>query len=621
MKMEAYTSTDVKSLSFKELHSQPPFINNGKLMKHQLDGLNWLLYKWKNRCSCILADDMGLGKTIQIISFLSVLYNAHAVRNFLLVVPNSVTSNWLKELLKWAPNLIVTPYYGTNTNRDVLRRHKLFKNNDDRPAQLKCHAVVTTYESMISDADILSRIVPWEVLVVDEGHRLKNESSRLFVQLNKLTVRHKILLTGTPLQNDMNELFNLMSFVDPKIFAQKEKMAVEYQKLTKARVEELHSMLKPYFLRRTKEEVLQSLPKKIEVIVPIGMSAVQKELYKGILSQNHDLLKSILGVGKASGPIRKTTLVNTLVELRKCLNHPYLLDGVEETDESAELVQERLVAASAKLSLLHLLLPRLKQEGHRVLIFSQMTRMLDILEDYLTYEGYKYCRLDGGTPNDLRQQLVDAYNEPNSDLFIFLLSTRAGGVGLNLATADTVIIYDPDFNPHADLQALSRAHRIGQEKRVLVLKLVTRNSAEERILQVGKKKLVMDHLVIERMDNKDMKNSEVDSILRFGAKALFAEDVEPAQTTIKYDESAITSLLSRVAEGPEADQISMESGSNGFGFAKIWSGDAAVLQENDEDYWIRILHNRLAKTEKKEAPQYGRGSRKRVKVCTCSVIN
>ncbi|KAK9767176.1 hypothetical protein K7432_003206 [Basidiobolus ranarum] len=617
-KIPHYISPSFKLSSFKELHSQPPFINNGKLMKHQLDGLNWLLYKWKSRSSCILADDMGLGKTIQTISFLSVLYNVHDVRNFLVVVPNSVVSNWVKEFIKWAPNLIVTAYYGTSSNRNVVRRYKLFQKENYERAQLKCHVVITTYETMISDTDILSLVRPWEVLVVDEGHRLKNGNSRLFVKLNQLTFRHKVLLTGTPLQNDMKELFNLMSFIDPNKFFQKEKMSIEYQKLTTTRVEELHNMLKPYFLRRTKNEALKSLPTKSEVIVPVSMSPLQKELYKGILSRNHDLLKSILGVGKPVGPTRKTTLVNALMELRKCLNHPYLLDGVEEAEESEELVQERLIDASAKLSLLHLLLPKLQQRGHRVLIFSQMTRMLDILEDYLTYEGYEYCRLDGNTPGDLRQQLVDSFNEPGSNLFIFLLSTRAGGVGLNLASADTVIIYDPDFNPHADIQALSRAHRIGQEKQVLVFKFVTRGSAEERILQVGKKKIVMDHLVIEKMDHEDMNKSQVDSILKFGAKALFSEDIEPNQSThtaIKYDDNAIESLLLRAKEVQTNQTGTDETGSsNGFGFAKIWSGDSTVLQEEDESYWMRVLKNRLAKAQVKETVQYGRGSRKRRKM-------
>ncbi|KAF9115239.1 hypothetical protein BGX27_008473 [Mortierella sp. AM989] len=607
------------TLPFEELKEQPSYISGGTLKDYQMDGLNWLRYNhWKN-VNSILADEMGLGKTIQMVAFVTTLF--HQLRAFpcLIVVPNSTLTNWVREFAKWAPDLRVVPYYGPQTSRAVVRDHELFHRGTQ---DLKCHVVVTTYEMIVNPVDsALFRKNSWECLVVDEGQRLKNENSMLFVKLNELVVENRVLLTGTPLQNNIRELFSLMNFLDPVKFADVTELEKKYENLDKAAVEELHGLLKPFFLRRTKDEVLKDLPPKSEVIVPVGMSPLQKEIYKGILARNHKLLQSITNRGGAASN-RKASLHNILMELRKCLNHPYLIDGVEPRYlDTTELVHKSLIEAGGKLELLHNMLPKLKQNGHRVLIFSTMTRLLDILEDYLNGERYNFVRLDGSTSSSDRQARIDKYNAPDSDVFVFLLSTRAGGVGVNLATADTIIIYDVDFNPKADMQALSRAHRIGQKNKVLVLKFMTRNSAEERIVQIGKKKMILDHLIVERMEDDNLDPVDVESILKFGAKALFEEDSNTNED-LKYDDAALEALLDRSKIEHNWDENDNgETKVSGFGFAKVWTDTKGLVDEDipvdapieteEEGFWSTLLRDRLAMAYAQEEELLGRGARRK----------
>ncbi|KAF9427836.1 hypothetical protein BGZ94_004051 [Podila epigama] len=604
---------------FAELKEQPSYISGGTLKDYQMDGLNWLRYNhWKN-VNSILADEMGLGKTIQMVAFVTTLFHQLKAFPCLIVVPNSTLTNWVREFAKWAPDLRVVPYYGGQSSRSVVRDYELFHRGTQ---DLKCHVVVTTYEMIVNPVDsALFRRNSWECLVVDEGQRLKNENSMLFVKLNELVIENRVLLTGTPLQNNIRELFSLMNFLDPVKFADVTELEKKYENLDKTAVEELHGLLKPFFLRRTKDEVLKDLPPKSEVIVPVGMSALQKEIYKGILARNHKLLESITNRGGTASN-RKASLHNILMELRKCLNHPYLIEGVEPRYlNTAELVHKSLIEAGGKLELLHNMLPKLKQNGHRVLIFSTMTRLLDILEDYLNGERYNFVRLDGGTSSNDRQARIDKFNAPDSDVFVFLLSTRAGGVGVNLATADTIIIYDVDFNPKADMQALSRAHRIGQKNKVLVLKFMTRNSAEERIVQIGKKKMILDHLIVERMEDENLDPGDVESILKFGAKALFEEE-STTNEDLKYDDAALEALLDRSKIEHNWDETDNgETKVSGFGFAKVWTETKGIVDDDipidapaeteEEGFWSTLLRDRLAMQHAQEVETLGRGARRK----------
>ncbi|KAG9294994.1 hypothetical protein G9A89_017788 [Geosiphon pyriformis] len=627
LKISAPKSENVRKGRFKEHEEQPSYIP-GKLMDYQKDGVNWLLYQWYHDKSCLLADDMGLGKTIQVISYLSILFHENKYHPYLIVVPKSTAINWVREFRKWAPDMKVVEYHGETANRDVIEKYELYpfpeiKDRDEKP--LRCHVVITTYETMTASPAIFQRVPIWQVLIVDEAHRLKGgTNSQLFQTLkSRLEVRQSILLTGTPLQNNIEELFNLMNFLGLEDFHDPRLMAQEYEEFSKEKLDELHEKLKPYFLRRTKEQVLGFLPPKAEIIVPVAMTSLQKKLCKEILAKNVELLKTITSKATVAKQ-RKMSLQNVLMEVRKVLCHPYLMPGIEDTTiEDDAIIHKNLVEASGKLILLQKMLPKLKAKGNRVLIFSQFKMLLDIFEDFVIKEGWKYVRLDGDISGDERQDRIDSFQADDSNIFIFLLTTRAGGVGLNLTGADTVFIYDPDFNPHADMQALSRVHRIGQEKKVLVFRFVTRSSAEERILQIGKRKLVLDHLIVEKMEEENLGANDVESVLRFGAEALFSDESD--DTMLKYSDEDIEKLLDRsqMENTPENGSTDLKD-LHGLAFARIWDADKKGLTEespednpaNDTgDFWEKLIQQRIDQAAALgEVPTIGRKTRKRTKV-------
>jgi chromodomain-helicase-DNA-binding protein 4 len=603
------------------LSSQPRLVTGGELMEYQMDGVNWLYYMFFRKTNAILADDMGLGKTVQIITFLAALIENIECFPFLVVVPNSTVPNWRREIKGWAPNIRVVTYYGSAWARGMAEKHEMFHNG-----RLSCHVVIASYESM-ADEDakrVLSKI-PWAGLVVDEGQRLKNDQTVLYDRLRRMRFEFKVLLTGTPLQNNIRELFNLIQFLDPANDA--EKLEAKYGgPLAKDDIRELHDMIRPCFLRRTKAEVLPFLPPMVQIIIPISMSVVQKRLYKSILEKNPKLIHAIMK--KKAGSMRqkdRANLNNILIQLRKCLCHPFIYNrDIEEQTFDHQLAHQRLIEASGKLRLLNLMLPRLQERGHRVLIFSQFLENLDILEDFLVGIGLRFCRLDGRLSSRDKQKQIDMFNAPDSPFFAFLLSTRSGGVGINLATADTVIIMDPDFNPKQDMQALSRAHRIGQKNTVLVFHLVVRASVEEKIMQKGKTKMALDHVLIDKME-ADEDKEDLESILKHGAQALFDDD---DSADIKYDRQSIEKLLDR-SHAEQAEEIAEEGSSSTkdpgqFNFARVWQMDRGSLEEvtveedsQDNSAWERILQDREREAQEelnRQAEGLGRGKRKRAAI-------
>jgi chromodomain-helicase-DNA-binding protein 4 len=426
--------------------------------------------------------------------------------------------NWFSEFALWAPNLNVVEYHGCAKARAMIRLYEWHASDPNKmnkkTTSYKFNVLLTTYEMVLADSTYL-RGVPWEVLVVDEGHRLKNSGSKLFSLLNTFSFQHRVLLTGTPLQNNIGEMYNLLNFLQPASFPSLTSFEEKFNDLTTAeKVEELKKLVAPHMLRRLKKDAMQNIPPKTERMVPVELSSIQAEYYRAMLTKNYQMLRNI---GKG---VAQQSMLNIVMQLRKICNHPYLIPGTEPDSGSLEFLHEMRIKASAKLTLLHSMLKILYKEGHRVLIFSQMTKLLDILEDYLTIEfGPKtYERVDGSVSVSDRQTAIARFNQDKSR-FVFLLSTRSCGLGINLATADTVIIYDSDFNPHADIQAMNRAHRIGQSKRLLVYRLVVRASVEERILQLAKKKLMLDQLFV----NKSGSQKEVEDILRWGTEELFSE--------------------------------------------------------------------------------------------------
>uniref|UniRef100_A0A674C161 Chromodomain helicase DNA binding protein 1-like n=1 Tax=Salmo trutta TaxID=8032 RepID=A0A674C161_SALTR len=489
----------------------PPGI---QLRAYQLDGVQWLTQCLANQQGCILGDEMGLGKTCQTISLL--LYMRGALRQdgpFLVLSPLSVMDNWRSEMECLSPCLKVLCYSGDKDKRAELQRDM---NNTHY------HVLLTTYELCIKDASFLKRR-KWKILVVDEAHRLKNHNSLLHKILMEFSLDFRVLLTGTPIQNNLTELYSLLSFVQPSLFPvdQTEDFTNTYNQVQTQPT----LVLQPFLLRRVKAEVAADLPVKTEILMYHGLSALQKRYYKAIL------MKDPYAFGNEQG--NKTRLLNILMQLRKCVDHPYLFDGVEP--EPFEM-GEHLIQASGKLCLLDSMLAYLHQGGHHILLFSQMTRMLDILQDYMEYRGYSYERLDGSVRGEERNLAIKNFS--SKDVFVFLLSTKAGGVGMNLTAADTVIFIDSDFNPQNDLQAAARCHRIGQTRAVKVIRLLGRDTVEEIVYSRAVSKLRLTNTVIEegRFSLLNHTHSaaaaaglQLSEILKFGVDKLLSSEESSIQ--------------------------------------------------------------------------------------------
>uniref|UniRef100_A0A669DV73 Chromodomain helicase DNA binding protein 4 n=1 Tax=Oreochromis niloticus TaxID=8128 RepID=A0A669DV73_ORENI len=622
---------------------QPDYLDStgGTLHPYQLEGLNWLRFSWAQATDTILADEMGLGKTVQTAVFLYSLYKeGHSKGPFLVSAPLSTIINWEREFEMWAPDMYVVTYIGDKDSRAVIRENEFsFEGNAIRGGKkaskmkkdspVKFHVLLTSYELITIDQAVLGSI-EWACLVVDEAHRLKNNQSKFFRVLNNYPLQHKLLLTGTPLQNNLEELFHLLNFLTPERFNNLEGFLEEFADIAKEdQIKKLHDMLGPHMLRRLKADVFKHMPSKTELIVRVELSSMQKKYYKFILTRNFEALNTRGGGNQVS-------LLNVVMDLKKCCNHPYLFPAA--ANEAPKLPNgmyegTSLTKASGKLMLLQKMMRRLKEGGHRVLVFSQMTKMLDLLEDFLENEGYKYERIDGGVTGNLRQEAIDRFNAPGAQQFAFLLSTRAGGLGINLASADTVIIYDSDWNPHNDIQAFSRAHRIGQNRKVMIYRFVTKASVEERITQVAKKKMMLTHLVVRPgLGSKmgSMSKQELDDILKFGTEELFKDEVgdgdnkEDDSSVIHYDDQAIDRLLDRNQDATDDTELqSMNEYLSSFKVAQYVVKDEddeeeevereVIKQEEsvDPDYWEKLLRHHYEQQQEDLARNLGKGKRTR----------
>ncbi|XP_053885908.1 SWI/SNF-related matrix-associated actin-dependent regulator of chromatin subfamily A containing DEAD/H box 1 isoform X1 [Malaclemys terrapin pileata] len=512
---------------------QPSILNQSMELKpYQKIGLNWLALLHKHGLNGILADEMGLGKTIQAIAFLAYLYQEGDKGPHLIVVPASTLDNWIREVNLWCPALDVLFYYGSQEDRKQLRI-------DINNKVVNFNVIVTTYNSAISSADdrSLFRRLKLNYAIFDEGHMLKNMGSVRYQHLMTINAKNRLLLTGTPVQNNLLELMSLLNFVMPhmfsgstseirRMFSSKTKAAEEHSIYEKERIAHAKQIIKPFILRRVKDEVLKQLPPKKDLIELCDMSEKQEQLYYDLFNK---LKKSIDSQEKNS------EMGNVMMQLRKMANHPLLhrqyytadklkmmsmlmLKEPTHCDANPDLIFEDMsvmtdfelhllckqyasvsdfklemdtILDSGKFRTLERILSDLKEKGDRVVLFSQFTMMLDILEVLLKQQQHRYIRLDGKTQISERIHLIDEFNT-DMGIFVFLLSTKAGGLGINLTSANIVILHDIDCNPYNDKQAEDRCHRVGQTREVQVIKLISKGTIEESMLKISQQKLKLE---------------------------------------------------------------------------------------------------------------------------------
>ena len=495
-----------------------------ELRDYQLKGVRWLVALYQNGLNGILADQMGLGKTVQTIGFLSHLRNKGILGPYLILGPLSTLSNWINEFNRFCPEFPAVLYHGSKQERAEIRSKRL---PTSQPITHDFPVIVTSFEIVMADRKFLQKY-NFKYLVVDEGHRLKNFDCKLIRELKFIPTANKLLLTGTPLQNSLPELWSLLHFLLPDVFTSlsqfqgwfdfedKEDASNEDASKRVKVVEKLHGILKPFLLRRLKGDVETNLPRKKEIVLYAHMVETQRKFNDALVDKTiGDMLQKISG---GSAPVGATALNNMLMQLRKNCNHPDLISGGLDGSIMFPSADE-LVAQCGKFRLLDRLMTKLRAKGHKVLIFSQMTRMLDLIESFFEQRGgnFKVCRIDGSVQWQDRKTQMDLFNT-DPEYGVFLLSTRAGGLGINLTAADTVIIYDSDWNPHQDMQAMDRCHRIGQTKPVHVLRLATAHSVEGKMLSRANSKLALEKLVITKGNFRQEIGKEANATLKGGRK-------------------------------------------------------------------------------------------------------
>jgi len=473
------------------------------LRTYQQHGLNWLAFLQRFSLNGILADDMGLGKTLQT---LTVIERARELSQSqlpaLIICPASVMLNWRSEILKFLHRSEVVVYHGTSRHSLLGRiRESVSPRNRSRSSLY----VITSYDTARIDCDELNRI-PWLYVVVDEGHNLKNPDAQRTRAIKTIAGQHKLALTGTPIQNKLEELWSLFDFAMPGYLGNRNAFRQRYStgnRVDWAAVEQtLKPRIKPFYLRRLKADVAKDLPDKIIVDTSVELTPRQVKLYKQAISSTEyrKLVEELdaKGIGRSQPQI-----LAVLTKLRNICNHPVLLK--DDWDPSDAKVEE-----SGKLEHLQELMEEVVESDHRALLFSQSTRVLDIVEHHFAHWGVRSLRIDGSTAPTKRAALAKEFND-NDEIHCFLLSTKAAGTGLNLIGADTVIFYDHDWNPANDNQAMDRAYRIGQTRNVTIYRLISRGTIEEKILERQKQKQTLADVVIgsDELGFKDLTKNEL----------------------------------------------------------------------------------------------------------------
>jgi len=574
---------------------------------YQVDGLAWMVAMHDRGLAMILGDEMGLGKTLQTIALLCHLKQTMRRSGpSLIVCPLSVLYSWCNELDKFAPSLKYCKLHASSAaDRDnIITGLKV--------NILEYDAIITTYDMV--KAHSLKHFITtqyFNYVVLDEGHIIKNAKSEMSTAVRRIHSENRLVLTGTPLQNNLTELWAILNYLYPDTFTDSQPFSKAFDLtrniIDRDKLEEAHHVLDLFMLRRLKNEVEKLLPPRLETRVSCPLSPVQATLTKNLLLQDINLIiraEEAVGSGTPPKVSLYKDLQNLVMQLRKVVNHPYLLKDVEGDIASTDLTT--LITVSGKLAVLDLLLRSLFRKGHRTVLFSQFTSMLDILEDYCLERGWSYCRFDGQTLRARRNFIVNDFNAPDSDKFIFLMSTRSGSMGLNLQSADTCILYDSDWNPQVDLQAMARVHRIGQQKKVHVYRLVAGASVEERIVDRAQKKLFLDRMVNGRAPPAAADGSPSTTTLladlRFGSDAVFGKGGRSLPTDAEIEnitDRARTEHTSRghLQGGRSANLAEFETG--------------AVQPDHDHNNFegvdFKAIREKHSKQEKKRTKGLGNG--------------
>ena len=540
----------------------PEFKNGMRLREYQEASFRWMVTNFYKKKNVILGDEMGLGKTAQTIAVLEYArrYKYKYRPSFCVVAPLSTLTHWRREIEKWTDmNAII--FNGNVDDRDKCEKYEFWLNKE--AGEVKFDVLLISYEIILKHGETALKDFTFEALVVDEGHRLKNIENATTRSILSMHYDWLLMLTGTPIQNNVKELFGLMHVLAPEIYPDWETFvetfgldpahaASIHHQPTAEQVIAIREALKPRMLRRLKDDV-EKIPAKEEIVVRVELSAQQRGYYTAVAEKNIGVL--LEGAKSKNTP----QLRNICMELRKVCNHPFLCDGLEDDyierrrsalKEGEEMPSQLdlLTQSSGKMNFLGKLLSKLKRDGSKVLIFSQFKRVLDILQDYLFLLKLPCERLDGDSAVQQRQEGIDRFNDPEQDSFAFLLSTRAGGVGITLTAADTAIIFDSDWNPQNDLQAMARCHRIGQTKEVKVYRLITNGTYEYELFQSASRKAALDEVLIGG-GGADMDDDDDED---YGGYASYDEDgenrrVNGGQKTKKKKNEAerITALLQK----------------------------------------------------------------------------
>ncbi|GJE91583.1 hypothetical protein PsYK624_077330 [Phanerochaete sordida] len=574
-----------------ELEKQPALVQGGQLKDYQLHGLSWLAWMYENGMNCILGDEMGLGKTLQTLSLLAYV-KEHAkghVEPHLIICPLSVVETWLNEIRRWVPSFKTMRFHAQESERKRLKEAV-------RAGDIEFDICVATYESYVAE-DTWFKSRRWTYIVLDEGHRIKNAGTIVANKLQHIGCLHRLILTGTPVQNNLVELWGLLHWLYPSIFVPaterlfREAFSLEKGAYSLPFLKATEQLLSTIMLRRTKDSVDIAVPPREELTVFLPMAEAQRfwtyrlltrldsvdlqEIFTADMQEEKENegrreVQAMIAAqnekakaGQSNQGNQWKRLMNLLMQLRKVCDHPYLLPDAEPTPYE---LGEHVVASSSKLVFLDKLFADILPKGERVLVFSQFATMLDLLEDFLVLRGIKYARLDGSTCRPRRTLDVKLFQQDESPFQVFLISTKAGGLGINLTKASTVVMFDSDWNPQNDLQAIARAHRIGQTKTVKVYRLICQGSVEDQMLDRIRRKLFLSIKVMQSRpvgEGKEdqlsaLKTAELMSILRKGSSALARTDGAAGPSLAQFLKAPVAEILQASRERDDVRAVRLQ---------------------------------------------------------------